>query len=220
VQLYGLDLDIPNQIYFPAEDTDLCINWLQEWVDHAPSISYILEIGCGPGTCSLYIQQALSRVGKNGYVIAIDINPLATLITKKNAILNKIDSNLQLIHSNLASALRYHQSPNLKFDLIFFNPPYLPAEEEIINRSNRQSIDDAWEGGSVGDEIILTFLNQIPHLLDVNGDLMFITSSLVDQSNINRKLKDIAFNIVETTKTHIFFEDILLIHAKHKSSIN
>lgn len=214
MRLHGLELEIPDQVYAPAEDTDLCIEWLKDWASQAPKSSFILEIGCGPGTCSLNLQKTLTQMGKSACIIAIDINPFATKTTLYNARQNSLSSSLNIIQSDLARSLYFRHQIFPKFDLIFFNPPYLPAEKEIIDSHNQQPIDAAWEGGLEGDEITLAFLSQISSLMEKEGSFMFITSSHVDQSQIHQLMKEYGFIIVDSRKIHIFFEDIILIHGK------
>lgn len=214
MQLYGLELEIPDQVYAPAEDTDLCVEWLKEWANRASKYSFVLEIGCGPGTCSLFLQKTLTQLGKKACIIVIDINPFATKITMKNARQNSLSSDFNIIQCDLTSPLYSHHQILPKFDLIFFNPPYLPAEKDVIDSHNQQPIDAAWEGGLEGDEITLTFLSQIPSLLEKEGSIMFITSSHVDQSRIHKIMKMNDIIIVDSQKIHIFFEDIILIHGK------
>ncbi len=99
------------------------------------------------------------------------------------------------------------------FNLIIFNPPYLPSEEEIINHSNRQPIDAAWDGGNTGDELLLRFLTEVPKYLASAGEIVFVSSSLVDQTKLLEALETQGFSLIQTEKIHIFFEDILCYHA-------
>jgi release factor glutamine methyltransferase len=205
-------LVIPPQVYSPAEDTDLCCQSLLQWAKNAPSNPKILEIGFGPGTLSLVLVSYLLKEKKEPSLLGIDLNPIAVDVARFNSKLNHLDRNAHFIEGDLFSPLLDKKNKTLlqgPFDLIFFNPPYLPSDE-IISSTNRQKIDDAWDGGKKGDEITLTFLSQSLPYLHVQSQLIFISSSLVDQQQILAMLKQFKFTILQISKQHIFFEDILL----------
>jgi len=103
---------------------------------------------------------------------------------------------------------------NEPYDLILFNPPYLQSEPDIINESNRQLIDLAWDGGPSGNEVLLEFLNHLSPYLKKNGEIIFITSSLVNQKAIQHALEIQNLKTLEQRTKHIFFEDIILYHCK------
>ncbi len=68
---------IPEQVYSPAEDTDLCVKILLDWADHQSESPRILELGIGPGTLSLLLADYLAKNGLIPQIIGSDINPLA-----------------------------------------------------------------------------------------------------------------------------------------------
>jgi methylase of polypeptide subunit release factors len=88
------------------------------------------------------------------------------------------------------------------------------SEPDIINDSNRQLIDLAWDGGPSGNEVLLEFLNNVSQYLKQNGEILFITSSLVNQKPIQHTLEIQNVKILEQRTKHIFFEDIILYHCK------
>ena len=100
------------------------------------------------------------------------------------------------------------------YNLILFNPPYLQSEPDIINDSNRQLIDLAWDGGPSGNEVLLEFLNSVSQYLKKKGEIFFITSSLVNQEAIQHALEIQNLKILQQKSKHIFFEDIILYHCK------
>ncbi|MEE8231956.1 MAG: HemK2/MTQ2 family protein methyltransferase, partial [Thermoplasmata archaeon] len=102
----SLDLGEDDEVYRPAEDSYLLLRAL----DLADANSF-LEIGTGTGLIALH---AARRVP----TLATDINPLATGLTQANARRNGLS--LDIVRADLFRGLRG------KFDVIAFNPPYLP----------------------------------------------------------------------------------------------
>jgi release factor glutamine methyltransferase len=201
----GLKLQITPEIYTPQEDTDLCADWLDEWAHLSHSSPKILEIGCGPGTLILYLTKCLLNQYKTPSLIGTDIDSQAISAAQFNANLNGYSSYIRFYQGNLFTPLPFGQ-----FDLIYFNPPYLPGEEDIIQPSNRRPSDVTWEGGPTGDEVIIEFLGSLSPFLKSSGQFMFISSSLVDQHRILKIIKKNRLKLNNPRKKHFFFEDIIL----------
>ena len=70
---------------------------------------------------------------------------------------------------------------NGKFNLIIFNPPYLPEDKREPRDSQLQTT-----GGKKGNEIILRFLQQAKKHLKENGKIFLITSSLSPKINFKK----------------------------------
>jgi len=143
-------------IYEPAEDSFL----LQKQVKRYSKGKSVLDIGTGSG---IQAKSALMFGAKK--VLATDINEEAINKLKKEEILIK--------KSNLFSSI------SGKFDLIIFNPPYLPEDKREDSESQL-----ATTGGEKGDEIILRFLKQSPKYLNNGGIILLLVSSLTPQNKI------------------------------------
>ena len=111
----GLVIDIDDNVYEPSDDSFL----LADNLEVRPN-DLVLDIGTGCGI------QALSSAkrGRNVRVIAIDINPYSISCTKRNVKQNGYNNQIYLIDGSLVNALQIGS----KFDLIIFNPPYIPEE--------------------------------------------------------------------------------------------
>ena len=97
-----------------------------------------------------------------------------------------------------------------KFDVILFNTPYLPTEEEDIIDSD---LNYAFDGGSDGRKIIDRFLNEVKNHLNDGGCVQIIQSSLSNTEQTLVKLDQLGF-IAEVAKSEkFFFEEIVLINA-------
>ncbi len=120
-------------IYEPAEDSYLLQEEVKKFVK--PNMK-VLEIGTGSGI----LAETAKNMGAD--VLAVDINPEAVKYVKEKEI-NSIVSDL---FSNVED----------KFDLIIFNPPYLPREGMEPEDSQL-----ATTGGEKGNEVIERFLKEL-----------------------------------------------------------
>ena len=94
-------------VYQPAEDTYLL---LKVSMAEARGSDKVLEVGCGSGLIS---RNLVPRVRD---VLATDINPFAVSMVKEYGI--------PVIRADLFRGIK------AEFDLVIFNPPYLPTSEE------------------------------------------------------------------------------------------
>lgn len=180
-------------IYTPAEDSYL----LQKYVKKYAKNKSILDIGTGQG-----IQAITALNSKAKSVTAIDINKEA--IESLKTLQPKINS----IHSNLFSKV----AKGSNFDLIIFNPPYLPLD----NREPKQS-RLATTGGRQGDEIILRFLKKVTKYLNKNGKVLLVLSSLTPQKKIIFLLKELELVKKILSKQKVFMETLEVWEIKHNN---
>jgi release factor glutamine methyltransferase len=129
----------------------------------------ILEIGSGSG---IQLQTALNLGVKKQNIFSCDINPKAVHYCSQQGF-NCIESDL---FGNIKG----------KFDLIIFNPPYLPKDSQEPKNSQI-----ATTGGNNGGEIINKFLKQAVRHLSKEGKIILLTSSLtkgINWESWNRKI--------------------------------
>jgi release factor glutamine methyltransferase len=181
------------QVYEPADDTFLLIDNLQ-----VKSRDRVLEIGTGTGIVAVMASFLAS------WVIATDINPEALNCATKNLITNR-RYNIELREGNL-----FEPVSDEKFDIIIFNTPYLPTEED---EGNDGDLEAAWDGGIDGREIIDPFLESVKAYLNPEGRLQMVQSSLSDEKKTLNKLKELGFKAEVLARKKCFFEEILVINA-------
>ena len=147
---------------------------------------------------------------------ACDISEDAIQTAKKNAIANQIWDNIAYLKGNLFDPLiiSHLRKNSRKFDVILFNPPYLPTDKKIIRDDNRTEMDYTWEGGIEGDELTLKFIKIIPEIAKKGAEFLFISSSQVNQDRILNWLKENNISVMYIKKKHIFFEDIICYITK------
>ncbi len=162
-------------IYQPAEDSYLMSRILKEQLsglfEKNQDLKF-LEIGAGSG---IHLQTALSLGVKNENIFSSDID--------KKSVSHCNVLGFNCIYSDL------FENINGKYDIIIFNPPYLPEDAREPKSSRRSTT-----AGKKGNEIILKFLIQAKDHLNKKGKIFLITSSLsedVDFENLGYSAKEI-----------------------------
>ncbi len=179
-----------SQIYQPAEDSYFLSKFVFNIVKTNPSLK-ILDMGSGSG---IQAETAIKAGGKN--ITAIDINYNSIKLLK--------NKNIDAIQSNLFQSIKKED----KFDLIIFNPPYLPKDK--YNFDNK--IDTT--GGEKGDEIILEFLKKAKNYLNKNGTVLLLISSLTSRKKIDLEMKN--YFIKKLASTNLFFEKLEIYELLNK----
>jgi release factor glutamine methyltransferase len=146
-----------SQVYSPEEDSYLMQKTLEKNIKNKNL--NVLEIGIGSG-----IQlKTLKKLGiKN--LSGVDINSDAVKDCKKLGFNCKI--------SNLFEKVKG------EFDIIIFNPPYLPEDKKEPKDSQL-----ATTGGKKGGELINKFLRQAKKHLNKKGKIFLLVSSLTKGLN-------------------------------------
>ena len=127
-----------------------------------------LDMGCGQFAL---IGQFFKKKNLNSDVVAVDIYSEFVNNSIKNVKFNNI--NLRIIKSNLFSNLKYE-----KFDLISFNPPYVPTKRD----DNEKRFKKIRYSGNDGTLIISKFLDQVKkHLLPHGQILLGVNTFYVSQ---------------------------------------
>ncbi len=188
-------MDDPD-VYEPREDSFM----LADYVKGAKG--NVLDVGTGCGI------QAIIASKTAEYVLGIDINTKAVELARKNAERHKCN-NCEFKKSNLFEDIKINE----KFDLIIFNPPYLPTKEEDKVEGE---LNTALDGGIDGRETLDKFLKTFKKHLKKEGKLLLVDSSLDNTKKTIDILENQGFKvrILETKK--MFFEELNIIEAVYE----
>lgn len=172
------------EVYEPREDSALLVEAVNELTIKDLKA---LDMGCGSGV----ILEALSKKTKN--LTGADINPFAVEQCKKKY------KKIKFIQSNLFANIKD------KYDLITFNPPYLPEEE-------KEDLETALmnNGGKQGYELLIKFLTQAKTHLTKNGMILTVFSTLTKPDIVFSEAKKLGYKheIIRTKK--LFFEELFV----------
>ncbi len=167
-------------IYEPAEDSYLLEKEVKKYVQRKS----FLDMGSGSG-----IQSKSAKQGGASSILAVDSNPESVKLLKKKKIPSKVSDLFSNIHET--------------FDIIAFNPPYLPHDDQEDKES--QSITT---GGKKGDELILRFLKQVSKHLNKKGSILLVVSSLTPKKSILELLKKLNMKHTVVAEKRLFFEKL------------
>ena len=186
-------VNIIPQVYEPSEDTFLLAEVaLSEITDS----EHVLEVGCGSGFISAVIK---SNTGAK--MVGIDINPYAAKCSKENGV--------ETIRGDLLGAIKG------KFDIILFNPPYLPTRED---ERTDDWLNVALDGGNDGRKIIYRFIKEAGNFLAENGKILLLVSSLGGIEDIKSNIQSLGFTVKEKVKERFDFEQLVIFVASKNRS--
>lgn len=181
-------------IYQPSEDSYLLSSVLKEQLpkllEKNPGLLF-LEIGTGSG---IHLQTALNCGVKKENIFSSDIDPDS--VSHCNLL------GFNCVHSDLFNKI------SGKFDLIIFNPPYLPAHKF-------DKMPDT-TGGKKGDETILRFLKDAKTHLKSDGKIFLITSSFTPKIDF----KELGYSHKQIGCENLFMEQLCVWEFRLKNKID
>lgn len=184
----GLFVATHRDVYEPHDDTFLLARVVQERV--RPGM-HVLEVGCGAGVVAM----TAARAG--AVVTATDANPTAVELCRHNAKQNGLA--MTVVETDLLAGL---EGP---FDLIVFNPPYLPtAEEDVV----QGPLNLAFDGGHDGNETVLRFAAQIASLPSRPAEVLVVHSSLSDPKPLQDAMRLIGYDHAIAAREKHFYEQL------------
>lgn len=186
---------IYDSIYEPAEDSFLIIDCIKKFINKnqkkgIKKLDSALDMGTGSGV----IAEELIKTQYFRKVIAVDKNLKVVNFGKDS--FSDIP-NLKFVQSDL-----FKNIPIQKFDLITFNPPYLPEDEEFY--------DPALHGGEKGWEIIEEFLKQVGPYLEKDGKIFLLFSTLTNKKKVEELIKQNDFDFKKVGEEKLSFEKLFV----------
>lgn len=162
-------------IYDSAEDSYLIKKYIKDYSKNKK----VLDMGTGSG---ILAKESLKYTKK---VSASDINEECIKNLK----------GIKTIKSDLFENIKE------KYDLIIFNPPYLPLD---IREDKESALSTS--GGKKGYEILERFINELKSHLNKNGKSLIVFSSLTKKGKIDSILKknNFKFKLLEEKKLPFF----------------
>lgn len=187
----GLKIALHDDVYEPGDDTWMLARVVQR---HVGAGDRFLEVGCGTGLVAL----AAARLG--AVCTATDRNPFAVRTAARNAAANRLP--LDVVQTDLLAGLC---GP---FDVVAFNPPYLPtAEHEHLPGP----LDWAFDGGPDGNVVVRRFVAQVEGLVARGHgprELLVVHSSIADTTVLEQGLARLGYGCTVEETGRFFYESI------------
>ncbi len=178
-----IDIDSSSEVYEPSDDSYL----LLKTIEIQPGQS-LLEVGAGTGLVSIHAAKLGAKV------TATDVNPHALELARRNAARNNVRVNI--IHSDLFDTVTG------EFDVIAFNPPYLPSDS-----TSTSWIERSWSGGEKGSEVSIRFLEDAWRHLAPGGRIYMVLSSLTGLTAVLKSAK-VRYESEMLEERRMFFESL------------
>jgi release factor glutamine methyltransferase len=182
-------------VYEPAEDSFLLAE--AAFKEVKPGM-HILEVGTGSGFVSAVLLANLKDIS----LVATEINPHAARCAKANGV--------EVIRTDLFRGIN-PVNPEILFDLILFNPPYLPTsrEERVPGWLNY-----AFDGGISGRETLDRFLDEVRNYLRPRGKILVLISSITGLGDVKDKMEKLGFAVDVIERKKISFEELLVVKGE------
>lgn len=149
-------------VYEPAEDSAILAGEVVADLAKAEP-GAVLDVGTGSGYVGAKVAAAT-----DARVIGLDVNPAACRRAK--------EAGLEAVRGDLTEPFAADT-----FDVVVFNPPYLPAMSEA---DWAEWFEVAVTGGASGRELIDRFLESVERVLTVQGLVYLLVSSLTGVESV------------------------------------
>jgi release factor glutamine methyltransferase len=178
------EFELLEGVYDPGDDSYRLVDAA---LDEVRVGERVLEVGTGSGIVSLFLNDYAD-------VIATDINPDAV----ENARLNGVNA----VRTDLYKGIRG------QFDVVIFNPPYLPTEE---NERLHTWLNRAFDGGPTGRAEIDRFLDNIGTILPPCGRVLTVISSLTGIEEVRQMYREHGFSVETVSTEKVPFEKLVVL---------
>ena len=185
----GIDTDV----YGPAEDSALLAAAVEDDID---TVDLVLDVGTGTG----YVGKRLAEA-TDARVIGTDINPAACHRARENGI--------EAVIADLTTPFGQRV-----FDVVVFNPPYLPEVPEMkLDRWFKSAVT----GGESGRAVINSFIADVGRVIRTDGRVYLLISSLTGLDAVTERSTTEGFDVHVLERVEYPDEDLLVLRLSWNS---
>ncbi len=154
----------------------------------------LLDMGTGSGIL------AIEAAKRGAFVTAVDVNPRAVECVRRRA--RAAGVHINTVISDL------FQRVEGRYDIIAFNPPYLPGSDDD------PAYDVAWSGGPDGRAVVDRFIwDCVEHLSDC-GKVFLVQSSLNDPHRTFEMFEAAGMSTEVVGEARFFYERLYVVEAR------
>jgi release factor glutamine methyltransferase len=190
-EFHGLRLKVDQRALIPRPETELLVERLIERTATPPGS--ILDLGTGSGAIAL----ALARQYPEARVMAVDKSAAALELAVENARQVQLNGRIQFVNSDWFAAV----PPDMRFDLIVANPPYLSAAETAATAPevrNFEPVSALTSGGPDGAEDLQRIIAAAPDHL-APGGLLALETGISQHPGLLARAREAGFGAVESS---------------------
>lgn len=177
-------------VYQPAEDSQLLA---ETAVVHVDNGDRVLDAGTGSGFVA---RKIIDEAG--GRVVGSDLNPHACRQASERGV--------PVVRANLLDAFA-----TMAFDVVVFNPPYLPAGGD---RGWNDWMETALSGGETGREVVAPFLHDLRRVLAPDGEAFVLVSSVTGVESVRDIARTNGLTTMEAASESHSFERLVVLHLR------
>ncbi|SMB88142.1 release factor glutamine methyltransferase [Desulfonispora thiosulfatigenes DSM 11270] len=187
----GLDFKVTENVLIPRSDTEIMVEKVIENVDKTKSIR-ILDLCTGSGAIAVSLAKYLPL----SKITAVDISAEALDVARFNARANEVDGQINFCQSDLFKDL----DPEMKFEIIVSNPPYITSREmtELPKDVQKEPHLALW-GGLDGLDFYRRIAKNSPEFIIPGGEL-FLEIGYKQALEVSSFLQTSGFKSIEVIK--------------------
>jgi release factor glutamine methyltransferase len=178
------------EVYQPAEDTHLLANAA---VEEMSPRARVLDVGTGSG----YVA-ATVRDETGADVVGVDLNPFA--------VRQAADRGVPVVRGDLVAPFRADA-----FDVVVFNPPYLPRDEDA---ARDDWMEVALSGGETGREVVEAFVDSLGRVLAPDGFALVLVSTLTGVQEVVEYAGECGFSAAAIREESFPFETLTVLKLR------
>jgi release factor glutamine methyltransferase len=164
-EFFLLEFEVTPAVLIPRPETELLVAESLKRIEKLAS-PHVLDVGTGSGCIAI----AIAHRHKNARVTAIDISAEALEVARRNAARHGVADRIRFLQGDLFAPLE----PNLRFDAVVSNPPYVSQPEwerlpaHIRDHEPRLALEAGPDGFAIFDRLVpavVTYLQPGGYLL-------------------------------------------------------
>ena len=180
-------------VYDPAEDSGLLA---EAAVDHVGPDDRVLEVGVGSGWVAERVADATGAT-----VVGSDLNPHACRRARERGI--------ETVRGNLVDPFR-----DGAFDVVLFNPPYLPTDPEA---AWDDWMEAALSGGESGRAVVDPFVDDVGRVLAPGGRALLLVSTLTGIDEVTARAERRGFDVRSVREASYPFETLAVLYLSRSA---